>query len=218
MDLLDPLLRGAAQSVFLTLVAIPVAVIVAFVFGLLRLSSVWLLRTISTVFVEIFRGTSLLVQLFLLFYFLPFLGLRLPPIETGVIVLGLHFGAYGSEVVRSSIRAVDVGQRDAAIALNMSKQVAMRRVILPQAIVTMLPPFANSSIELLKATSLTSLITIKELSATGQVLIDNAPRRTPEVLLLVLVFYFALAFPLSRLVRALETRRQKGLSIGRPQP
>jgi polar amino acid transport system permease protein len=164
--------------------------------------------------VEILRGTSLLVQLFILFYVLPAIGVRLGPVETGIVGLGLNFGAYGSEIVRGAVLAVDQGQRDAAIALNLSSFVTMRRVILPQAVVAMLPPFVNSAIELLKATALTSLITVHELASAGNVLVLNT-NRTAEVLTLVLLLYFLAAYPLSWLGRRLERRSSTGLNIGR---
>jgi polar amino acid transport system permease protein len=164
------------------------------------------LRWAATIYVEFFRGTSLIVQLFWIFYVLPLLGIRTGPIETGIVVLGLHFGAYGSEIVRGAILAVPDGQRDAAVALNMTPAQTMRRIVLPQAFVAMLPSFANNSIELLKGSAIVSLIAITELATTGRILVQNTGR-TAEVFGLVLLLYFLMAFPISRIARYLESRR-----------
>lgn len=213
-DLLVALLRGAGATLLITLISIPVASGVALIAGLARLSSSPLLRTPATIFVEIFRGTSLVVQLFLLFYLLPSYGVTLGSFETGVLALGLNFGAYGSEIVRSAVLSVDRGQRDAAVALSMPPFLMMRRVILPQVLVTMLPPAANSAIELLKATSLLSLIAVTDLALAGKVLVTNTGRAA-EIYLLVLALYFAMAYPLSRLVRRLEKSSSARLRLGR---
>jgi polar amino acid transport system permease protein len=164
-----------------------------------------LIRTIAGLYVELFRGSSLLVQIFYFFFVLPLIGIRLDPFTTGVVALGLNVGAYGSEVVRAAVLNVDPGQREAAIALNMPSGLAMRRVILPQAFVAMLPPFANLLVELLKGTSLVSLITLTEVSFAGRQLLQQQGHAL-EIYSLVLLIYFALAYPLTRLVRVLERR------------
>lgn len=214
LDLLPQLLRGAVLTLGLTIGSLPVAVLVAFIIGLARLSRPLVVRASANVFMEIFRGTSLLVQLYILFYLLPLIGVKLGPIETGILGLGLNSGAYGSEIVRGAILNVDPGQRDAAIALNMTRGLAMRRVILPQALFAMLPSFGNSAIELLKSTSLTSLITISELSNKAAIL-NQSTHRVSEVFTLVLIVYFIMAFPLTRVVRRLERWSARGLSIAR---
>lgn len=214
-DLLPPLLIGAQLTVGLAIGGLLGAVAVSFAAGLARLSSSRLVRALANVFVEIFRGTSLLVQLFILFYVLPLAGVRFGPVETGILGLALNWGAYGSEIVRGAIVNVDPGQRDAATALNMSRGLAMRLVILPQAVVAMLPSFGNLALELLKATSLASLITITELAFNGRVLVQQT-HRPVEVFTLVLIIYFILAFPLTRLTRWLERRSARGLGTGMP--
>jgi polar amino acid transport system permease protein len=196
-------LSGAGLTILLTVGSVPLFLFVSFATGFARLSRYRVLRIAANVFLEVFRGTSLLVQLFVLFYILPLVGIRLGPFETGVLGLGLNAGAYGSEIVRSAILGVDRGQRDAATALNMPSRLAMRRVILPQALPVMLPSFGNSVIELLKGSALCSLITLAELSLNGRVLIQQAHSPT-TVFALVLVLYFVMAYPLTRLVRALE--------------
>jgi polar amino acid transport system permease protein len=215
MEVLDrfliPLLPGLWMTILVTAATTVVGLALSFFAGLARISRARIVRVIATIYVEIFRGTSALIQVFYLFYVLPLVGIELDPITTGVLALGLNMGAYGSEIVRGSILAVDRGQWEAAIALNMPRGLMLRRVILPQAIVTMLPAFGNLQIEYLKATSLLSLITITDLAFAGRQLL----RATGDALttyLFVLVLYFAVAFPLLIGVRLLERRSSRGLS------
>lgn len=212
-DLLPTLLKGAGVTIVITVGAVALMVPVAFVAGLMRLSATRLIRWPSVVFVEIFRGTSVLVQLFMFYYVLPLVGLTFDAILTAVIVLGLNAGAYGSEVVRAATTAVARGQWDAATALNMPKWLTMRRVILPQAIVMMLPSFGNLTVQILKDTALASLITIQELAGNGRVLVSQT-HKTAEVYILVLIIYFILAYPLIQLVRAIERHVTRGMLLG----
>ena len=215
-DLLQPLLQGAVVTVELTILAGIVGSICALAAGFGRMSNSRLLRTTTAVYVEVFRGTSAVVQIFFFFFVLPAAGISLPAFATGVFALGINFGAYGSEIVRAAILNVDPGQRDAAVALNMTPLTAMRRVIFPQALVGMLPPFGNLLIELLKGTSLVSLITLTELTFAGKLLL-RAEGRRDEIYVLVLLIYFLLAYPLTLLVRASERRLARGLHLGPAQ-
>lgn len=199
----------------LTVMAAVVALALAFVVGLGRLSRWRLVRWAARTYVEIFRGVSALVFLFFVFYVLPIFGLTLDPVPSAVLALGVINGAYGSEVVRGAILTVDVGQRDAAVALNMTPWLTMRRIILPQAVTLMLPPFGNMIVDLLKATSLVSLIAVTELTFAGHQLLF-ATGRYLEVNVLVLVIYFVIAQPFAQLTRFLERRRGRGLQLGRP--
>ncbi len=203
--MLPELLRGALVTLEVTALSSVVALVLAFAIGLARLSRLAPLRVAATVYVEILRGTSALVQLFCLFFILPLAGITLDPMTTAVIGLGLNFSAYGSEIVRGAILGIDAGQWEAARALDLSRMRTLRHVILPQALITMLPPFGNQLVDLLKATSLVSLITLTDLTFAGSRLI-NATGRPGLVWVLVLLLYFGMAFPLSRGVRRLETR------------
>ncbi|MGQ7279089.1 ectoine/hydroxyectoine ABC transporter permease subunit EhuC [Brevibacillus thermoruber] len=209
-DLFPSLAKGAALTVEVTVLSALVAFAASFLAGFGRLSRRKSVRALAAVYVEVFRGTSLLVQLFWLYYALPLLGVELPPLAAGVIALGLNHGAYGSEVVRSAVLAVPRGQTEAAIALNMTPWQRMRRVILPQAFVMMIPSFGNLLIELLKGTSLISLITLADLTFQGMVLRTFDASRTFEIFALVLVVYFALAYPLTLGMRGLERRLTAG--------
>ncbi|MGG1664016.1 ectoine/hydroxyectoine ABC transporter permease subunit EhuC [Brevibacillus sp. NRS-1366] len=205
-NLLPLLAKGAGTTLQVTVMSVLVALLVSFLAGFGRLSRLRSVRMLSTVYVELFRGTSLLVQLFWLFYALPLLGIELPPLAAGVIALGLNYGAYGSEVVRSSIQSIPKGQTEASIALNMTSWQRMRLVILPQAFVMMLPAFGNLLIELLKGTSLISLITIADLTFQGMILRTTDSSRTFEIFCLILIMYFLMAYPMTLGMRWLEKR------------
>ena len=154
---------GAFITATQTLLSIALAVAIAFAMGLMRLSGNLFVRSIASVYVEVFRGTSLLVQLFWIFYVLPLFGITLEPFPAGFIAVGMNLGAYGSELVRGAILSVPRGQWEAALAINMSPALRMRRIIIPQAILSMLPAWGNLLIELLKGTALVSLISVTDL-------------------------------------------------------
>ena len=148
LDLLPALLEGLVVTAELTLSAAALAIFAAFLARLFRNP---LLKASSRIYVDLFRGTSALVQLFWVYFALPLLGVRLDAMAAGIIVLGLNAGSYGSEVVRGAIQAVPREQYEAAAALNLSARQTMWRVIVPQAALAMIPPFGNLFIELLKA-------------------------------------------------------------------
>ena len=157
------LLDGAFVTVQQTILASVVAVLIALAVGMMRLSSNAFVHGAATVYIEIFRGTSLLVQLFWIFFVLPLFGITLEKFTAGFLAVGMNLGAYGAEVVRGAIQSVPRGQYEAALALNLSPAQRMRRIILPQALVIMLPPWGNLFIELLKATALVALISVTDL-------------------------------------------------------
>ncbi|MGF1527341.1 MAG: ectoine/hydroxyectoine ABC transporter permease subunit EhuC [Candidatus Competibacterales bacterium] len=154
---------GTWVTVQQTALAALLAVSIAAVMGLMRLSSHWPLRATAGVYIEIFRGTSLLVQLYWIFFVLPLLGLTLDKFWAGFMAVGMNLGAYGAEVVRGAIQAVPRGQFEAAYALGMTPLTRMGRIIFPQALLIMIPPWGNLFIELLKATALVSLISVADL-------------------------------------------------------
>lgn len=202
---LNALVRGLRFTVGLMLTGSLLGLIAAFIAGLTSLSSVRALRFLAVAYIEFFRGSSLLVQLFWIFFVLPLLGLDLSPFMAGTLALGLNIGAYGAEVVRGAIRATPITQIEAAIALNLPRRARLQKVIIPQALVTMLPPFGNLAIELLKATSLVSLITVPELTYQAQ-LIRSQTGQTVLVFSLLLFIYFALSGATTLSFRWLERR------------
>jgi polar amino acid transport system permease protein len=157
------LLSGALVTAEQAVLATILAVSIALVMGLMRLSNHLAVRGVATVYIEIFRGTSLLVQLFWIFFVLPLFGITLEKFTAGFVAVGMNLGAYGAEVVRGAIISVPRGQYEAALALNMSPATRMRRIILPQAFLAMLPPWGNLLIELLKGTALVALISVTDL-------------------------------------------------------
>ncbi|ALC80327.1 MULTISPECIES: ectoine/hydroxyectoine ABC transporter permease subunit EhuC [Bacillus] len=204
-DLAKPLLSGAAVTLQVMIYSAVLAAILAFLFGFMKLSQVKLLKIISGIYIEIFRGTSLLIQLFWLYFALPMFGVQLSAMAAGVLALGLNYGAYGAEVVRGSILAVPKGQTEATIALNMEPAQRMRLVILPQAIMLMIPSFGNLLIELLKGTALVSLVTLSDLTFQAMSL-RTTTMQTTEIFTLLLLFYFIIAYPITLGVRWFEKR------------
>lgn len=213
LDLLPDLLRGLVWTLALTASGCALAVVMALAAGLCRLSSFRSIRYPAVVYIEVFRGTSALVQLFWFYFVLPFFGLNMSAFAAGVLVLGLNAGAYGAEVVRGAVQAVPEGQREAAIALNFTPGRTLWTIILPQALVGMVPPFGNIFIELLKNTALVSLITISELTFTGQTLRAET-FRTKEIFSLTLLLYFAVALCITFAMRRLELRLRRGIDTG----
>ena len=206
------LLRGMMVTLGVALLAFPMALLVAFFAGLSLLSRLWVVRMIATTYIEIFRGTSALVQIFFVFFVLPLFDIELPPIVAGVLALGMNFGAYGAHIVRSTIQSVDRGQWEVASALNMPRALAMRRIILPQAIIVMIPLFGNEFIRILKATALLSAVTVPELTFSGKILVGHTGL-PGAVYSAVLIIYFATSFPLAMSVRWLEARIQSRFGV-----
>ncbi|WKK19843.1 ectoine/hydroxyectoine ABC transporter permease subunit EhuC [Achromobacter insolitus] len=204
-ELAPPLLQGLGATLQIMAGAVVLAVPLALAAGIGRLSSLRPLRWVAAVYVEVFRGTSALVQLFWFYFVLPLFGVQLPAMLVGIVVLALNAGAYGAEVVRGAIRAVPPGQREAGIALNLTRGQIIRRIVVPQAVPAMLPPAGNLLIELLKNTALVSLITITDLTFRGQ-LLRSETLRTTEIFSLMLLMYFAVALVITAGVRLLERK------------
>ena len=207
--------EGLWITIQLMVYSAALAAVVAFGIGLARTSRFWIVRFLSGVYVEFFRGTSALVLMFWLFFALPLLGWQLVGIWAGTLALGLSYGAYGSEIVRGAVQAVAPAQREAAIALSFTPWQRLQKVILPQAVPEMMPPFNNLLIELLKGTALASLLSIGELTFQAK-LARLSTGQSAQIYGIILVLYFAVAFVLTRIMRILE-RRAKA-SIGREVP
>jgi polar amino acid transport system permease protein len=204
------ILKGAVVTAELTVMGCALALVLAFIAGLGRVSRHAPLRWLAAIYVEFFRGTSIFVQLFWVYFVLPLIGLQLAPLWAGVLVLGLNVSAYAAEVVRGGILAIGREQREACIALNLARWQCLRHVILPQAFLLMLPTFGNNAIELLKATSVVSLISLGDLTFQAQIVraqTDNAA--VPFIT--ILVIYFLFASLISAGVRRLECKLARGL-------
>mgnify|MGYP002623002178 CR=1 FL=1 len=214
LDIIPHLLDGLWLTVWIALGGCGLAIVCSLLAGLGRRSQDWIVRSFSATYVEVFRGTSAVVQLFWFFYALPILlGIRLDAIVVGILVLGLNIGAYGAEVVRAAIEAVPLGQRQAAVALNLSPWQTMRHVILPQAALMMLPPFGNLLIELLKSTSLVYFIGVTDLLMAGMFFRDDTHRNV-ETFGMLLLIYFGMSMLITAGVRGLERRLSHGQDYG----
>lgn len=212
LDYAGVLAEGLLVTVELTLVAAVLACVIALTAGLARMSRFWFIRWPAAVYVEFFRGTSCYIQLFWLYFALPLFGIFLDAFLVGAIAISLNVGSFGSEVVRGSILSVPREQVEAAIALNLTRWQRMRYVILPQALVTMLPPMTNLLIELVKVTPLVSLITIADLTFVAQ-LFRQQTGETVQAFGALLVIYFIIATCVAWPFQHLEKRVTAGLDI-----
>lgn len=213
-EFLPGLLQGALVTVQITIAGALLALVCAVIAALAKLYGPWPVKWLAICYVELFRGTSALVQLFWMFFVLPHFGITLEPLTVAIVALGLNVGAYGAEVVRGAVIAVPRGQWEATIALNMTRMEALRRVILPQAFVAMIPPWGNLFIELLKSSALVSLITISDLTFRAQQM-NQTTFRTVEIFTIVLLLYLAISMVITVGMRALERRAARAIVRGR---
>jgi polar amino acid transport system permease protein len=208
------LLRGALTTTALAVTGGAVALVTALLLGILLTSRHSLLRWSARCWVEVFRGVSALVLLFVCFYVLPRFGWPLSSFQAATLGLGLNIGAYGADIVKGAIESVPKGQVEASVALNMPTWMAMWRIILPQALVMMLPSLATNQVILLKATALASLIAVSELTANANrlALVDG---NRNNLYLTILVIYFALSLTFSSAFRFVEKRMARRLHVRR---
>ena len=179
------LLKGAYYTMLITLVAMSFGLIIGLFVALCRLTGNFILVKLAKVYVSIVRGTPLLVQIFIIYFGLPDVGITLEPLTAAFISLSINIGAYLSETIRGAIISIPKGQMEAAMAIGMTYWQAMIRTILPQAIRVAIPPMGNTFIGMLKETSLVSVITVTELLRASQLLISKH--------LVVMPFYIAIA-------------------------
>lgn len=202
------LLEGVTLTIVVTLGSVFLSSILGLVWAIMAVSKSRILRGISRTFITIIRGIPIIVQLFYIYFVLPELGVNLTALQAGIIGLGLAYSAYQAENFRAGIEAIDKGQIEAAHSIGMTDGLIMRRVILPQAVRIVLPPFGNTIIMLLKDSSLVSTITVAELTRQGQ-LIASSTFDNMTVFTLVALMYLAMAVPLTFLTRHLEKRYAK---------
>ena len=203
---LQPLLEGAIlYTIPLSIITFICGLILAVLTALARLSSVKFLQIVARVYVSAIRGTPLLVQLFILFYGLPTIGIIIDPFPSAVIGFSLNVGAYASEIIRAAIVSIPKGQWEAAYSLGMSYPKALKRIILPQASRVSLPPLSNTFISLVKDTSLAAMILVTEMFRRAQ----EIAATNYEFLLLyseVALIYWIICFLLSIIQGKLESR------------
>jgi L-cystine transport system permease protein len=211
-DSFFPILQaGLYFTIPLTLISFVLGILLAFFTALGRLSSIKLINAIAKFYVWIFRGTPLLVQLFILFYGLPSMGITLNPFPAAVIGFTLNVGAYSSEIIRAAIQSIPKGQWEAAFSIGMTKSQAMRRIILPQAVRVSLPPLGNSFISLVKDTSLAATITVTEMFQKGQQ-IASVTYEPLWLYIEVAFIYLIFSTFLSSLQARLEKRFERGVA------
>lgn len=214
----DTISKGLLLTIEATVGGILIAAVISFIAGLAMLSKSRTIRALSRGYVELWRGTSEVVQLMWIYFVLPVLvGYQIVPLAAGIAVLGLNHGAYGAEIVRGAIQSVPRAQYEGCVALSFTPAQRMRRVILPQALVEMVPPFNNLFIQLLKSSSLLTMITVHEMTYQArEVLINNFISEAATIWTIVLLFYLVLAFAITFVMRQLERKAAK--LVGREPP
>lgn len=203
-------LRGLGITIFLTVVTMILATMLAIPLALARLSASRLFRWPANIFVEFMRATPLILQLIYIYYVLPSAGIMLNPIVAAIAGLTLHYAAYLSEVFRGGIQSIHKGQQEAALSLGLSRWLAFRKVVLPQATRAVLPTLANYLISLFKDTSLASVVTVQELMFSGQI-ISARNFQYFTVYTVTALLYFAVCYPSGLAVRVLEEHIRKGM-------
>lgn len=211
INALPALLKATPTTLGFALGAMLLGLPLGFIVALCRLSKIGFLRGISSVFVSFMRGTPLLVQIFVIYYGLPSLGITLNPVAGGVIALTLNAAAYLSETIRAAILSIGKGQREAATSLGLSPSQTMRLIILPQAARVALPSMSNTLIGLVKDTSLVSVITVVELLRSAQLVIARTFEPFGPYLMAALM-YWVMSSLLEVVQRALERRFSRGFA------
>jgi polar amino acid transport system permease protein len=199
------LLQGLRLTILVTVGSLLLSTVLGLVWALLRVSGVKLLSITSEVVINFIRGVPIIVQLFYIYFVLPELGIALTALQAGIIGLGIAYSAYQAENFRAGIQAIDPGQIEAAHAIGMGWWLVMRRVVLPQAVKIVLPPYGNTMIMMLKDSSQASTITVAELALQGK-LIASATFKNTTVFTLVALLYLCMSVPLILLTRRLERR------------
>lgn len=206
------LLEGLTLTVEITIISLIIAGILGLIFGLLSVSKSKIPRAIALVYVDIVRGTPLLVQAFFIYFGVPtVLGIQLDAFLAGIITLSLNAGGYLAEIFRGGIESISKGQMEAARSLGLPYGMAMRSVILPQAVRTMTPALINQCIITLKDTSLLSVIGVAELTQTGRLIIANN-YESFKVWAIVAVMYFVIIMILSKISKRIERKMSYGKS------
>lgn len=205
---LPSMISGGVMTLKITFLALIIAMFLGLVFGIMIISNNKVLKLIARIYVDIVRGTPLIVQAFFIYFGLPtVLNFKMTAFAAGVVAIGFNAGAYLAEIFRAGINAVDKGQMEASRSLGLPYSTSMMRVILPQAVRKMIPAFINQFIISLKDTSILSVIGIRELTQNGEIIIASN-FRSFEIWSMVAVFYFVTIMILSTASMKLERRLQ----------
>ena len=200
------LLVGAGVTIKITALSVALGVVIGLFVGIARISRLRILRVLAAVYVDFFRGTPLLVHIFLVYFALPVItGQRVDPFVAAIGSCGINSGAYVAEIFRAGIQSIDKGQMEAGRSLGMTWVQTMRYIIVPQAFKRVIPPLGNEFIALLKDSSLVSVIGFEELTRRGQLIIAKT-YGSLEIWISVAVIYLAMTLTISRFVAYLERR------------
>lgn len=198
--------QGAVTTLTLTVISIGVGIVLGTVMGLMRLTRIRVIAAFASLYVWFFRGTPLLIQLFLIYYAMPpLLGITLDRWQAGIIALSLNSAAYIAEIVRAGIQSIDVGQTEAAHALGLTKLQTSWFIILPQAFRRIIPPLGNEFILLLKDSSLVSVIALEELLRAGQLIVTRTFKPV-EIYAVIAIIYLIMTTAISVLVTLTERK------------
>ena len=203
------LLKGAVLTLQISVLSLLLGIACGLVAALCKIGNNPVLRGLASFYIWLIRSTPLLVQLFIIYFGLPQMGIDLGPFLSGVLGLGLNVGAYNAETIRGGIVSIPAGQTEAARSLAMSSALTMRRIILPQALRIIIPPMGNNFIILIKDTSLVSTITLVELTLTAQRFIGSTYKPF-EMYLMAAALYAVMTTTASFLLAKLEKRTSKG--------
>ena len=202
------LLQGAWLTILVTLGSLLLSTLLGLVWAVMRVSGIPLLANLSAAIINLLRGIPIIVILFFLYFVMPDVGISLSALQAGILGLGIAYSAYQAENFRAGIEAVDPGQLEAARAMGMGWGLMMRRVVLPQAVKIVLPPYGNIMIMMLKDSSQASTITVAELALQGK-MIATSTFQNATVFTLVALIYLVMCVPLILLVRHLEKGGKK---------
>jgi polar amino acid transport system permease protein len=202
---LPSLLQGALLTIAVSLLAFGLALVLGLATGLARISRLTVLRVVAGCYIQFIRGTPLLLQLFFIYYVLPYAGIVLSPFVSGAMGLTLNYAAYMAEVFRSGIQAIPKGQWEAGASVGMSRRLMLRRIILPQAVRIIVPSIGNFFVSIFKDSALVSVITMRDLMFSGQ-LLASATYKHFEIFTMVAVIYFMISYPTAKFVEWVEAR------------
>jgi polar amino acid transport system permease protein len=205
VEFLPILMNGVALTIIVTLGSLLLSTLLGLVWALMRVSGIELLAWLSAAIINVIRGIPIIVLLFYLYFVMPDLGITLTALQAAIIGLGIAYSAYQAENFRAGIEAIDRGQIEAAQAIGMGWWLTMRRVVLPQAVRIVLPPYGNTMIMMLKDSSQASTITVAELALQGKLIASSTFKNT-SVFTLVALMYLTMSIPLILLVRHFEKR------------
>jgi polar amino acid transport system permease protein len=205
ISFLPALLEGAYLTITVSLLSFALATVIGLLVGIARISRLLPLRMLATPYVQFIRGTPLLLQLFFIYYVLPYGGIILTPFVSGLLGLTLNYSAYMAEVFRGGVLAIPKGQWEAGLSIGMSRRLLLRRIILPQALRIVIPALGNFFVSIFKDSALVSVVTMRDLMFSGQIL-AAATFKHFEIFAMVAAIYFLISYPTAKLVEYIERR------------